>query len=57
MKRPGKTRPFRDPGGDVVPGSIAEVGYLRIGGIDQWVLIRGERATNPPLVLLTAGLG
>jgi pimeloyl-ACP methyl ester carboxylesterase len=40
-----------------MPGSIAEAHYLQIGGIDQWALIRGERATNPPLVLLHGGPG
>jgi hypothetical protein len=47
MKRAGKTPPFRDPRGEPVPGSIAEVRYLRIGGIDQWAPIRGERAVPP----------
>lgn len=57
MTRAGNTPPFRDPRGRAVSGSIAEARYLRIGGIDQWVLIRGERATNPPLVLLHGGPG
>ena len=57
MKQAGKTPPFRDRRGEPVSGSIAEAQYLRIGGIDQWVLIRGERATNPPLVLLHGGPG
>lgn len=25
-----------------MPGSIAEVGYRRLGGVDQWVIIRGD---------------
>lgn len=37
-----KTRPFRGPTGEVVPGSIAEVNYLHLGGLDQWMMIRGE---------------
>jgi pimeloyl-ACP methyl ester carboxylesterase len=57
MRHPGKTPPFCGPRGKPVPGSIAEIRYLRIGGIDQWTLIRGERATNPPLVLLHGGPG
>jgi pimeloyl-ACP methyl ester carboxylesterase len=57
MRHPGNTPPFRGPRGEPVPGSIAEIRYLRIGGIDQWTLIRGERATNPPLVLLHGGPG
>ena len=57
MKHLGKTRPFRGADGEVVPGSIAEVNYLHLGGLDQWVMIRGESLTNPPLILLHGGPG
>jgi hypothetical protein len=57
MKQPRKTPPFHDPHGEPVPGSIAEIKYLRLGGIDQWTMIRGERVTNPPLLLLHSGPG
>jgi len=57
MRRLGKTAPFRGPGGEVMPGSIAEIAYRRLGGVDQWVMIRGETVANPPLVLLHGGPG
>lgn len=57
MKRLGRTRPFRGPDGELVPGSIAEVAYRRLGGLDQWVMIRGESIANPPLILLHGGPG
>jgi len=57
LKHLGTTRPFRGPTGEVVPGSIAEAKYLRLGGVDQWVMIRGESLTNPPLILLHGGPG
>lgn len=57
MKHLGTTRPFRGPTGASVPGSITEVAYLTLGGLDQWVMIRGERLTNPPLILLHGGPG
>lgn len=57
MKRRGKTKPFRDEAGEVRPGSIAEAKYLRLGGLDQWVLIRGESTENPALILLYGGPG
>ena len=57
MKHPGKTPPFRGPDGNPLPNSIAEIHYLRLGGLDQWVMIRGERITNPPLILLYGGPG
>jgi pimeloyl-ACP methyl ester carboxylesterase len=38
-------------------GSMAEVGYRRLGEIDQWVMVRGENVANPPLILLHGGPG
>lgn len=57
VKRTGRTREFRGATGKVVPGSIAEIGYLPIGGVDQWVMIRGRSRANPPLILLYGGPG
>jgi pimeloyl-ACP methyl ester carboxylesterase len=57
MRNPGKTPPFRGPRGEILPGSIAETHYLRLGGVDQWVMIRGESVSNPPLVMLHGGPG
>jgi pimeloyl-ACP methyl ester carboxylesterase len=37
--------------------NIAEIASLRLGGIDQWVMIRGENVANPPLILLHGGPG
>jgi pimeloyl-ACP methyl ester carboxylesterase len=57
MRYRGSTPPFRTPAGEVLPGSIAEIGYQRLGGLDQWVMIRGESLANPPLILLYGGPG
>jgi pimeloyl-ACP methyl ester carboxylesterase len=57
MTRLGRTKPFRGPLGELVSGSIAEAGYISIGGLDQWVMIRGESVSNPPLILLHGGPG
>ncbi len=57
MRRLGRTPAFRGPHGEVVPGSIAEVTYRRLGGLDQWVMIRGKSVANPPLILLHGGPG
>ncbi|MDZ4374645.1 MAG: alpha/beta hydrolase [Phenylobacterium sp.] len=39
------------------PTAISEAGFVRIGGIDQWVSIRGEDRANPVLVVLHGGPG
>jgi pimeloyl-ACP methyl ester carboxylesterase len=57
MRHPGRTPAFRAVTGEILPGSIAELGYQRLGGIDQWVMIRGESLTNPPLIHLHGGPG
>lgn len=57
MRHPGKTPPFLGPRGEVVSRSIAEIAYRRLGGIDQWVMVRGESVANPPLILLHGGPG
>jgi pimeloyl-ACP methyl ester carboxylesterase len=53
----GKTPPFLGPRGEIVSGSIAEIAYRRLGGIDQWVMVRGGSIANPPLILLHGGPG
>lgn len=57
MRAPGKTPPFLTPSGEPLPDSVAEVGYYQLGGVEQWVLIRGESRANPPLILLHGGPG
>jgi pimeloyl-ACP methyl ester carboxylesterase len=57
MRDLGESAPLGAPDGEVVSGSIAESAYRRLGGIDQWVMIRGERVDNPPLILLHGGPG
>jgi len=57
MRHRGSTPPFRTTTGEIQPGSIAEVGYLRLNGIDQWVMIRSESLANPLLILVHGGPG
>ncbi|MBP0724098.1 alpha/beta hydrolase [Bacillus sp. RG28] len=37
------------------PNSIVESSYIKIGGIDQWISIRGEDRNNPILLLIHGG--
>ncbi len=39
------------------PPGIDDANYLRIGGIDQWVTIRGEDRANPVVLVLHGGPG
>jgi pimeloyl-ACP methyl ester carboxylesterase len=39
------------------PNAIEESAFVRIGGIDQWIQIRGEDARNPVLLVLHGGPG
>lgn len=57
MRRLGKTPRFRGADGGEVPGSIAEIAYRRLGGINQWVMTRGESRANPLLIMLHGGPG
>jgi len=65
-KNPGATPPFLGVVGNdrketkksPLPGSVAEARYLTLGGVDQWVLVRGRDVrTNPVLVMLHGGPG
>lgn len=39
------------------PNGIDESGFVRIGGIDQWISIRGEDRGNPVLLEILGGPG
>jgi pimeloyl-ACP methyl ester carboxylesterase len=53
----GRTPAFRDAQGAVLTGSVAEEGHVRLGGLDQWVMVRGRSTANPLLIILHGGPG
>jgi len=57
LKHLGKTPPFRSPNGEILLGSVAEIANLQLGGVDQWVMFRGENVANPLLIFLHGGPG
>lgn len=57
MRYPGTTPLFRGLDSEAVSGSIAEVAYRRLFGVDQWVMIRGRSVSSPALILLHGGPG
>jgi proline iminopeptidase len=48
---------IRDAQGKEVSGSVAVMEQMNIGGIEQWVVMRGRSASNPILLYLHGGPG
>ena len=55
--RYGSTPAFRDISGIVVPGSVATMERVTLGGVEQSITIRGRNAKAPILILLNGGPG
>jgi proline iminopeptidase len=54
---PAATAPIAGSDGEVLPGSVAELTSVRIGGHDQALMIRGRSKENPVLLHLAGGPG
>ena len=53
----GTTHAFRNRYLRVVPGSIAWLGKMRVGGAEQWLLIRGINRKHPVVLFVHGGPG
>ncbi len=54
---PGKPDPITDSSGKPVEGSISAIEKIRLGGVEQYLIIRGQDATKPVMLFLHGGPG
>lgn len=57
IARPASTAPIVGPDGQSLPGSIAELAFVPLGGHDQALMIRGRDVDKPVLLYLAGGPG
>ena len=51
------TPAFRDEAGRILPASVARMEYVELGGLKQWICVRGESVDKPLLLVLHGGPG
>lgn len=54
---PGFTSSIKDKQGHTIPGSIASLEKINLGGQEQWILIRGVDTKKPIILFLHGGPG
>jgi pimeloyl-ACP methyl ester carboxylesterase len=53
---PGKVKPYIDSNGKELEGSIAEKIFIKIGGVQQGMIIKSKNKENPVLLYLHGGI-
>jgi proline iminopeptidase len=51
------TPAIKDAQGKAVPGSIAVMEQVMLGGTEQWIVVRGHSVAKPILLFLHGGPG
>ena len=54
---PGSTPPILGNDGKPLPGGIAALESIQLGGHEQWIMLRGNSTSNPVLLYLSGGPG
>lgn len=57
IKSPGTADPITDANGNTIPGSISVIEKIKLGGQQQYVIIRGKDSTKPVMLFLHGGPG
>ncbi len=57
VKSPGVTEPITDSQGEPLEGSISVIEKVKLGGLDQYIIIRGADTTKPIMLFLHGGPG
>ncbi len=57
IKSPGKIDRIRGSDGKVIEGSISAIEKIKLGGLEQYLIIRGADTTKPVMLFLHGGPG
>src|SRR3989339_947877 len=57
IKSPGKPQPITDSSGITIPGSISSIEKVTLGGVEQYIIVRGEDSSKPVMLFLHGGPG
>jgi len=57
INSPGKADPITNKNGETIPNSISVIDTVRIGGLKQYVIIRGADTTKPVMLFVHGGPG
>lgn len=57
LKSPGKPQPVKGPEGEIPARSISSIEKVNLGGLDQYLIIRGADSTLPVMLFLHGGPG
>ena len=57
IKSPGTAEPITDKNGKTIPGSISVIQKVELGGLQQFIIIRGADRNKPVMLFLHGGPG